>query len=111
MAHDINLSPEEKHKAKMKTIFIVTVILSVVTLVEFVLAFTMDRGAMLTSVFFILTLAKAYYIVKEFMHLGHEAPSLKRAIVFPFAFILWLIGALLWEGSVAYEMRSVFDLF
>lgn len=111
MAHDINLSPEEKHKAKMKTILIVTAILSAVTLVEFVLAFTVSRGAVLTILFFVLTIAKAYYIVKEFMHLGHEVPSLKRAIIFPFVFILWLIGALLWEGSTQYNMREVFDLF
>ena len=111
MAHDTNLSPEAKHKAKMKTILYVTLILSAVTIVEFILAFTMDRGAMLTAIFFILTLAKAYYIVSEFMHLGHEAPSLKRAVIFPFIFVLWLIAALLWEGSVVFDMRETFDLF
>ena len=111
MAHDINLSPEEKHKAKIRTILMVTGILSAVTIVEFILAFTVPRGAILTILFFVLTIAKAYYIVKEFMHLGHEVPSLKSAIIFPFVFILWLIGALLWEGSVVFDQRSLFDLF
>ncbi|MGB0522163.1 MAG: cytochrome C oxidase subunit IV family protein [Flammeovirgaceae bacterium] len=111
MAHDINLTPEERHKAKMRTILIVTIILSVVTIVEFIFAFTMERGAVLTILFFVLTIAKAYYIVKEFMHLGHEVPSLKSAIIFPFIFILWLIGALLWEGSEVFHMRDTFDLF
>ena len=111
MAHDTNLSAEEKHKAKIKKILFVTAILAGVTILEFICAFTMKRGAFLTILFFVMTIGKAYYIVAEFMHLGHEVPSLKRAIIFPFIFILWLIGALLWEGSTAFEMREHFDLF
>lgn len=111
MAHDTNLSPEEKHKAKMKTIVMVTLILSGVTFVEFALAFLMDAGIARTTIFFVLTFAKAYYIIAEFMHLGHEVPSLKRSIIFPLIFVVWLIAVLLWEGSVIFDMRTIFDLF
>jgi len=111
MAHDTNLSAEEKHKAKIKTIIQVTVILSVVTLAEFAMAFIFPRSAALTTGFFVLTIVKAYYIVSEFMHLGHEVPSLKRSIIFPLLFVLWLIAVLLWEGSTVFDMRDSLDLF
>ncbi|MFT5914838.1 MAG: cytochrome c oxidase subunit IV [Flammeovirgaceae bacterium] len=110
MAHDINLSADEKHKAKMKTIVKVTIILSAVTGIEFFLAFIMGAGTARTSLFFILTIVKAYYIVSEFMHLGHEAKSLQWSIIFPLAFVVWLIVALLVEGDTVYDIRSFFGL-
>ena len=107
MAHDINLSAEERKQAVIKYIIRVTIILSVVTAFEFLLAFTMSRGVLLTSLFFALTIVKAYYIVSEFMHLGHEVRSLKYAVVFPLIFILWLIVALLVEGTAIFDANHI----
>jgi len=110
MAHDINMDKGEAHKAKIKKIIQVTIILSVVTGIEFVFAFIMDAGTARTALFFILTIVKAYFIISEFMHLGHEVNALKWSIIFPLAFILWLIVALLVEGDTVYQLRELFNL-
>jgi cytochrome c oxidase subunit IV len=99
MAHDANLSLEEKKKAKVKKIMQVTLILSVITGLEFAAAFAMGAGTARTLLFFIMTIFKAYFIVSEFMHLGHEVKPLKYIVVLPFIFIIWLIIALLVEGD------------
>jgi cytochrome c oxidase subunit IV len=106
MAHDANMSLEDRRKAKVKKIMQVTLILSVVTGLEFVVAFIMGAGFARTSLFFIMTVVKAYFIVSEFMHLGHEVKPMKYAIVLPFVFILWLIVALLVEGDYIFDANS-----
>ena len=86
MAHVEGLSPEEIRKAKVKTILKVTLILSAVTAVEFAFALLwpdgMDR-TVLNALFLALTIVKAFYIVSEFMHLGHEVKSLIQSIIIP----------------------------
>jgi cytochrome c oxidase subunit IV len=99
MAHDVDMTADEKKKAKVKKIMQVTLILSLVTAAEFAVAFVMGAGFARTSLFFIMTVVKAYFIVSEFMHLGHEVKPLKYAIILPFVFIIWLIIALLVEGD------------
>jgi cytochrome c oxidase subunit 4 len=75
------------------------IILSVITAFEFTLAYLMKAGTMRTSIFVLMTLVKAFYIVGEFMHLKHEVKSLIWAIVIPVVFIIWLLVALLTEGG------------
>ena len=52
------------------------VILSVITAFEFTLAYFMKAGGFRTSIFVLMTLVKAFYIVGEFMHLKHEVKKL-----------------------------------
>ncbi|QDK77306.1 hypothetical protein EXU85_01335 [Spirosoma sp. KCTC 42546] len=75
------------------------IILSVITAFEFTLAYLMKAGTLRTSIFVLMTLVKAFYIVGEFMHLKHEVKSLIWAIVIPVVFIIWLLVALLTEGG------------
>ncbi|MVM33322.1 hypothetical protein GO755_25000 [Spirosoma sp. HMF4905] len=75
------------------------IILSVITAIEFTLAYLMKAGTLRTSIFVLMTLVKAFYIVGEFMHLKHEVKSLIWAIVIPVVFIIWLLVALLTEGG------------
>jgi cytochrome c oxidase subunit IV len=50
-------------------------------------------------VFIVLTLIKAYYIVMEFMHLGHEKKGFKVVVVFPSIFLIsYLTWLMLTEG-------------
>lgn len=70
-----------------------------ITVVEFTLAYLMKPGGLRTSFFVIMTLVKAFYIVGEFMHLKHEVKSLIWAIIIPVVFIIWLLTALMTEGS------------
>ncbi len=46
-----------------------------------------------------LSLYKAYYIVGEFMHLGHETRGMAATVVLPTLLLVWGIIAFLWEGD------------
>jgi len=86
-------------KDRVNKLLRVAIILGVVTGIEFVIAFTMVSSPLRTSLFIGLTLVKAYYIVSEFMHLGHEVKVLIWSIMVPLLFVIWLIIALMVEGS------------
>lgn len=93
--------------AKIKKIWMVAGVLAIVTLVEYLIAFTVpaaDAGKYWRIVLFIvLTIAKAYFIMSEFMHLGHERKTLQNAIIFPLIFLAWLILSQLMESGYAYS--------
>lgn len=107
MTHENNRELEvlPRDSAKIKKIWMTALILLVVTSVEFVLAFTMDRGILLYILFILLTIVKAKYIMMEFMHLGHEAKPLFYSIIVPLIFLVWLIIALMKEGADIFMMR------
>lgn len=86
-------------KSKVRHLLKVALILFIVTVFEFVIAFTMESSPLRTSIFIGLTIVKAFYIVSEFMHLGHEAKVLIWSILIPMLFVVWLIIALLMEGN------------
>ncbi len=105
MAHDHTLSPEEAKKARIRGIWKVAGILGFVTAIEFVFALNWPDGVNRTPLnilFIALTLVKAFYIVAEFMHLRHEVKVLILSIVLPCVFVLWLILALLMEGTAIF---------
>lgn len=91
--------------AKIKKIWMTALILLVVTAVEFLLAFTMERGMLLYIIFIVLTIVKAKYIMMEFMHLGDEVKPLFYSIIVPLIFLVWLIIALFREGTDIFLMR------
>lgn len=91
------------NKEKIKRIWTVTAILAGWTAVEFIVAFNLDSGFLKTSIFVVLTIVKAFYIVGEFMHLKHEVKSLIWSILLPCVFVLWLIGALLIQGTAIFD--------
>jgi len=64
------------NKERIMQLWKVAGILLVVTVFEFIVAFTMSHGALKTSIFVAMTIVKAVYIVGEFMHLKHEAKVL-----------------------------------
>mgnify|MGYP003687996615 CR=1 FL=1 len=82
-----------------KMIWKVFWILLALTVIEFVIAFTIGRGTFRNVTFILMTLVKAFYIVAYFMHLKDEIKSLIVTIIVPLVFVCWLILALLIEGS------------
>ncbi len=54
----------------------------------------------------ILTLAKAYYIVSIFMHLGDEVRNMIMTIVVPLCLFIWFIAAFLWDGNSWKVLRN-----
>lgn len=91
--------------AQRKQIWKVFVILSVITAIEFVIAFTIPTSTFKVSLFIGLTIVKAFYIVGEFMHLKHEVKSLIWSILIPCIFVVWLLLALMLEGGSIFSLR------
>jgi cytochrome c oxidase subunit IV len=104
--HEVKVTVIPADSAKIKKIWMTCLILGVVTAIEFVLAFTMGRGVLLTSIFVLLTFVKTFYIVGEFMHLKYEAKVLIWSIILPMGFIVWLITALIVEGNAILILRE-----
>lgn len=46
-----------------------------------------------------LSLYKAYKIIYEFMHLGHEVPGMLKSVLLPVLLLVWAIIAFFWEGN------------
>ena len=85
-----------------------------ITLVELTLAsIHMKTGFppkyVLNGMYLILTLAKAFYIIAEFMHLRHEIKNLIMTIAIPALLFVWFIIAFLWDGSSFKELRNRYD--
>ena len=99
------LQVEPRNEEKIKKIWKTAGILLAITVVEFIMAFTMDRGILLYALFIILTIWKAKYIMMEFMHLGDEVKPLFYSIIVPLIFLIWLLIALAKEGSDIFMMR------
>lgn len=96
---------EKRDEEKIKKIWKTAFILLAITVVEFIMAFTMDRGIILYFLFIVLTVWKAKYIMMEFMHLGDEVKPLFYSIIVPLIFLVWLVIALVKEGSDIFLMR------
>ena len=107
---------EEHSDGAIKEIVKVTIILSVLTVIELVLGFWM-MGMPLESwlrlavkgTIIILMMAKAFYIVGYFMHLKHEIKNLIMTIVVPLCLFIWFIIAFLYDGNSFRHLRNTYD--
>lgn len=100
-----------------KEIIRITVILTVLTIIELIIGFWMI-GIPLSSVgvrlalkgtIVILMMAKAFYIVAYFMHLKHEMKNLIMTIVVPLTLFIWFIIAFLYDGNSFKNLRNTYD--
>ncbi len=64
---------------------------------------------LLNGVFIVLTLAKAFFIIAEFMHLRHEIRNLILTISIPALLFVWFITAFLWDGNSYKNLRNTYD--
>jgi cytochrome c oxidase subunit 4 len=85
-----------------------------ITLVELTLAtIHLKTGfppkAVVNGIYLILTCAKAFYIIAEFMHLRHEIKNMIMTIAVPALIFVWFIIAFLWDGSSFKELRNRYD--
>lgn len=108
----------EEHTFDKKLIWRTFRILLYITIFELVLAISYYEihfsnpilvKHLLNGIFIVLTLAKAFFIVAEFMHLGHEIRNLIMTIAIPALLFLWFIGAFLWDGSSYKNLRNSYD--
>lgn len=107
---------EEHSGGGTKEIIRVTIILSVLTVVELALGFWMIGMPLESSLrlavkgaIVILMLAKAFYIVAYFMHLKHELKNMIMTIVVPLALFAWFITAFLYDGNSFRNLRNTYD--
>ena len=116
MAHAHNLAILRgliKFKSNTQKIWGVLILLSIITAVEVVLGIYKPESLMaqvlgmklLNWIFIILTIAKAYYITWDFMHMRDETKALRRMVVWTAIFlILYLIFILLQEGGYVFDV-------
>jgi len=57
----------------------------------------------------VLTLAKAYYIVSVFMHLGDEIRNFIMTIIVPLMLFVWFIIAFLADGDSWKNLRNTYS--
>lgn len=97
-----------------------TILLSVITVIELAIGlsiYTIHKGPnpstylvlAFKGLVCILTLAKAYYIVSVFMHLGDEIRNMIMTIVVPLMLFIWFITAFIFDGNSYKNLRNKFD--
>lgn len=120
MAHhtispEISFAPE--HSGSTKRIWKTFWLLSLITIIELGIGlaiYNIHKGehpnASLVLAFkgmvCILTIAKAYYIVSIFMHLGDEVRNFIMTIIVPLTLFIWFIIAFLWDGNSWKNLRN-----
>ncbi len=97
-----------------------TILLSVITIIELGFGFSIyfihkgpNPSELLVLIFkgvvCILSLAKAYYIVSVFMHLGDEIWNMIMTIVVPLMLFIWFIAAFIIDGNSYKNLRNRYD--
>ncbi|MCS6895036.1 MAG: cytochrome C oxidase subunit IV family protein [Bacteroidia bacterium] len=74
-------------------------ILFIITILEFVVAFTFPKSGTRVLIFVLMTLAKAFYITAYFMHMKYERVSMALVIISPILLLMALFVALWYEGT------------
>ncbi|MEL7004483.1 MAG: cytochrome C oxidase subunit IV family protein [Bacteroidota bacterium] len=106
--HAEEISPvqvQPADKEKIKKIWLTAGIMAGVTIIEFIIAFTMGPSTTKVAIFIGLTIVKAFYIVAEFMHLKYEVKVLIWSILIPLIFVVWMLIAFLYEGGAIFDVR------
>ncbi len=97
-----------------------TIKLSIITVFELGLGltiYTIHKGEnpshllvlMFKGLICIMTLAKAFWIVSVFMHLGDEIRNMIMTIVVPLMLFIWFIAAFIIDGNSYKNLRNKFD--
>ena len=116
-----NISPEvtfhHEPSDSVKRIWKTFWVLLIITVIELGLGLLMYalhlpddlRRLMIKGVIIILSLAKAYYIVSVFMHLGDEIRNMIMTIVVPLLLFVWFILAFILDGNSYKNLRNKYD--
>lgn len=104
--------PSQGTKRIWKTfwiLLIVTIIELGLGLLMYATDFSHGVDLFIKGVIVILSLAKAFYIVSIFMHLGDELRNMIMTIVVPLLLFVWFIGAFLWDGDAWRRLKNEYD--
>lgn len=111
---EISFASHHDDSSFYKTVKKVTIILSVITIIELclgLLIYKIGHGSatsvlLIKGIVTILSLAKAFYITSYFMHLGDEVRNMIMTIVVPLMLFVWFIAAFLMDGSSWKNLRN-----
>lgn len=113
------MGDHQSYDEKIKGVYKGLLLLGVVTLIEVGISLFgkghlgFDPGAstaVLGVVGFLLialSLYKAYFIIYEFMHMGHEARGLRLTVLMPTLLLVWAVIAFFHEGNSWFERRDL----
>ncbi|MDP4212548.1 MAG: cytochrome C oxidase subunit IV family protein [Bacteroidota bacterium] len=65
----------------------------------------------LNGVFIIMTLAKAFFIIAEFMHLRHEIKNMIMVLAVPALLFIWFVIAFMGDGVSYRHLRNRYDRY
>jgi cytochrome c oxidase subunit IV len=103
---DINSADSKKQVGRIWKVFW---ILLAVTIVEVLLgmyfSYSIPKG-IINTIFLVLTLFKAGYIVSVFMHLGDEIRGFMITVLIPLSLFIWFIIAFLADGGFWLHMNT-----
>ncbi len=109
---------QEEYKESVKDVYRTTMILGAVTIIEVSVAllyefylmetFSLPRSILMVFVT-IASLVKAFWIMKVFMHVGHEKKGFVFTLLFPFVFLVWAILAFSADGAHWLVMRNLLN--
>lgn len=104
-----------EYQAAKKIVTKTILILGAITIVEVLLALT-GKGYIIEGLHFpifimggimiAMSVAKAYLIVYEFMHMKYEVPAMVKSVLLPLFLLVWAIVAFLMEGNYWNNSRS-----
>ena len=105
--------PSDNVKRIWKTFWV----LLIITIIELGLGLTMYalnlpddlKRMLIKGTIIILSLAKAYFIVSVFMHLGDEIRNMIMTIVVPLMLFIWFITAFILDGNSYKHLRNKYD--
>jgi cytochrome c oxidase subunit 4 len=117
---EVTFEVHHDSRETVRKIIRTTVVLSIITLIELALGYGIfflhkdpnhshSLVLAIKGVIVILSLAKAFYIVSVFMHLGDEIRNMIMTIVVPLMLFIWFIGAFLWDGNSYKSLRNTYD--
>lgn len=117
LAHHEDINSAES-KAKVKKIWKITAYLTIITIFEVAVGLILFKSNPdvtnmaihlgIIAYFLVLTMVKAYFIVKVFMHLGDETRMFGKFILTPLVLILWLATVLLVESTYHLRINETF---
>lgn len=108
--HDPSELKGEASRKQVARIWKITLLLAVVTILEVGLGLYGHYQGVHVGVrnffFIIMTLVKAFYIVKVFMHLGDEFKNFVTLVLIPLVLFIWFIIAFLSDGNFWLHMNQ-----
>jgi cytochrome c oxidase subunit 4 len=113
-SHTTTTAPHDEHGFSTKIVWRTFWILLVITVVELALAILYYKTSFLpkhflNGIFVIGTLAKAFFIIAEFMHLKHEIKNMILTMAIPAMLFIWFLTAFLWDGNSYKNLRNAYD--